>query len=139
MKKYILKSLMMAMGVVVTLGFSSCSSDDDDKLPAPEITINEANIEGDELCTQADVVAKGRTASILLVIEGQDGTVKVSRPVTDSKYLGVLNIDGFHVHTDIAGKNVVEGDILKMTVTDAQGLSTTVQKNITEEEEDEDE
>ena len=75
----------------------------------------------------------------MLVIESQDGTVKVTRPVTDSKYLGVLNIDGFHIHTDIAGKNVVEGDVLKMTVTDAQGLSTTVQKSITEEEEEEEE
>ena len=138
MKKYIYMSLLMALVSVFTLSFSSCSSDDDDKLPAPEFSINEANIEGDLLCTQADVVAKGRTASILLVIEGQDGSVKVSHPVTDSKYIGVLNIAGFHVHTDIAGKNVEEGDVLKMTVTDAQGLSTTVKKSITEEE-DEDE
>ena len=70
-------SLMMALMCVFTLSFSSCGSDDDDdKLPAPEITINEANI---------------------------------------------------------------EGDVLKMTVTDAQGLSTTVQKSITEEEEEEEE
>lgn len=137
MKKYIYMSLMMALMCVITLSFSSCSNDDDDKLPAPQITINEANIEGDELCTEADIVAKGRTASILLVIEGQDGKVKVTRPVTDSKYIGVLNIDGFHVHTDIAGKNVQEGDVLKLTVTDAQGLSTTAQKSITEEEEEE--
>lgn len=137
MKKYIYMSLMMALMCVITLSFSSCSNDDDDKLPAPQITINEANIEGDELCTEADIVAKGRIASILLVIEGQNGKVKVTRPVTDSKYIGVLNIDGFHVHTDIAGKNVVEGDVLKLTVTDAQGLSTTVKKSITEEEEEE--
>lgn len=78
----------------------------------------------------------GRTASILLTIEGKDGSVKATRPVTDSKYIGVLNIDGFHVHVDIAGKNVQEGDVLKMTVTDAQGLSTTAQKSITEEEEE---
>ena len=108
-------SLMMALMCVFTLSFSSCGSDDDDdKLPAPEITINEANIEGDELCTQADVVAKGRTASILMVIESKDGVVKMTRPVTDSKYIGVLNIDGFHVHADIAGKNVVEGDVLNI-------------------------
>lgn len=139
MKKYIYMSLLMALSCVFTLSFSSCSKDDDDdKLPAPFITLHEANIEGDELCTQADVVAKGRTASILLTIEDKNGTVKVTRPVTDSKYIGVLNIDGFHVHVDIAGKNVEEGDVLKMTVTDAQGLSTTVQMSITEEEEDED-
>ena len=139
MKKYIYMSLLMALSCVFTLSFSSCSKDDDDdKLPAPVITLHEANIEGDELCTQADVTAKGRTASILLTIEGKNGAFKVTRPVTESKYIGVLNIDGFHVHVDIAGKNVEEGDVLKMTVTDTQGLSTTAQMSITEEEEDED-
>ena len=140
MKKYIYMSLMTALTLVFTLSFSSCSDDDDDKLPAPEITLHEANIEGDMLCTQADVVAKGRTAAIMLTIEGKNGTVKVTRPVTDSKYIGVLNIDGFHVHVDIAGKKVEAGDLLKMTVTDAQGLSTTAKMSISEEEdEDEDE
>lgn len=140
MKKYIYMSLMTALTLVFTLSFLSCSDDDDDKLPAPEITLHEANIEGDILCTQADVVAKGRTAAIMLTIEGKNGTVKVTRPVTDSKYIGVLNIDGFHVHVDIAGKNVEAGDLLKMTVTDAQGLSTTAKMSISEEEdEDEDE
>ena len=140
MKKYIYMSLMTALTLVFTLSFSSCSDDDDDKLSAPEITLHEANIEGDILCTQADVVAKGRTAAIMLTIEGKNGTVKVTRPVTDSKYIGVLNIDGFHVHVDIAGKNVEAGDLLKMTVTDAQGLSTTAKMSISEEEdEDEDE
>ena len=140
MKKYIYMSLLTALTLVFTLSFSSCSDDDDDKLPAPEITLHEANIEGDILCTQADVVAKGRTAAIMLTIEGKNGTVKVTRPVTDSKYIGVLNIDGFHVHVDIAGKNVEAGDLLKMTVTDAQGLSTTAKMSISEEEdEDEDE
>ena len=140
MKKYIYMSLMTALTLVFTLSFSSCSDDDDDKLPAPEITLHEANIEGDILCTPADVVAKGRTAAIMLTIEGKNGTVKVTRPVTDSKYIGVLNIDGFHVHVDIAGKNVEAGDLLKMTVTDAQGLSTTAKMSISEEEdEDEDE
>lgn len=139
MKKYIYMSLMTALTLVFTLSFSSCSDDDDDKLPAPEITLHEANIEGDILCTQADVVAKGRTAAIMLTIEGKNGTVKVTRPVTDSKYIGVLNIDGFHVHVDIAGKNVEAGDLLKMTVTDAQGLSTTAKMSISEEkDEDED-
>ena len=59
--------------------------------------------------------------------------------VTDSKYIGVLNIDGFHVHVDIADKNVEEGDILEMSVTDGQGLTTTSKKSITEEEDDDDE
>ena len=129
-------SLMMALITVSTLSFTACSNDDDDKQPAPQITLNEANIEGDILCVQADVVAKGRTATILLTIVGKDGAAKVAYPVTDSKYIGVLNIDGFHVHVDIAGKNVEEGDVLQMTVTDAEGQTVTAQKGITAEEDD---
>ena len=138
MKKYIYMSLMMALLCVLSLSFTACD-DDDDKLPAPEITINEANIEDDVLCVQADVVAKGRTASILLTITGQNGAVKATQAITDSKYIGVLNIDGFHVHVDIADQNVEEGDILEMSVTDGQGLTTTSKKSITEEEDDDDE
>ena len=132
-------SLMMALITLFTLSFTACSSDDDNnKQPAPQITLNEANIEGDILCVQADVVAKGRTAAILLTITDKAGNVKVTCPVTDSKYIGVLNIDGFHVHVDIAGKNVEEGDLLKMTVTDAEGQTVTAQKSITAEDDDDD-
>lgn len=132
-------SLMMALITMFTLSFNACDNDDD-KQPAPQITLNEANIEGDILCVQADVVAKGRTAAITLAIVGKDGAAKLSQLVTDSKYIGVLNIDGFHVHVNIAGKDVEEGDLLKMTVMDTEGQSTTAQKAITaEEDEDEDE
>ena len=139
MKKIINMSLMMALITLFTLSFTACSSDDDNnKQPAPQITLNEANIEGDILCVQADVVAKGRTAAILLTITDKAGNVKVTCPVTDSKYIGVLNIDGFHVHVDIAGKNVEEGDLLKMAVTDAEGQTVTAQKSITAEDDDDD-
>ena len=141
MKKIINMSLMMALMTIFTLSFTACGSDDDDttKQPAPQITLHEANIEGDILCVQADVVANGRTAAILLTITDKNGSAKVAYPVTDSKYIGVLNIDGFHVHVDIAGKNVEEGDLLKMSVTDAEGQTVTVQKVITAEEDDDDE
>lgn len=136
MKKIITMSLMTALITLFTLSFTACVNDDDDRQPAPQITLSEANIEGDMLCVQADVVARGRIAAILLTIEGKDGTVKVSHPVTDSKYIGVLNIDGFHVHVDVAGKNVEVGDLLKMTVTDAEGRKTTAQKAITAADDD---
>lgn len=142
MKKYFNISLMMALFAMFTLCFTACSSDDDDdeKSPAPTITIKEANIEeGDIVCVQADVEAKGRTAAVKLTISGKDGKEKVSQPVTDSKYIGVLNIDGFHVHVNIKDKGVVEGDQLAITVTDAEGQSVTAKKDITAEEEDEDE
>lgn len=134
-------SLLTALFSVCSLGFTACGDDDDDDntTAAPSIEMDEANIEGDELCVQADIVAPGRTSAIAINIYDSTGkTVKVTRQVTDSKYIGVLNIDDFHVHVDIAGKNVVVGDLLKLTVTDANGLSTTGQKSITEEEEDDD-
>ncbi|MBP5425139.1 MAG: hypothetical protein J6Y33_03585 [Prevotella sp.] len=140
MKNLKYMSLMLALITIFTISFTACGDNDDDKLPAPVITIDEANIEGDILCVQADVEAQGRTAAILLTVTGKDGKTKVTYPVTDSKYIGVLNIEGFHVHVNIAGKNVEEGDLLKMTVTDSQGESVSAQKNVTaEEEEDEDE
>jgi hypothetical protein len=47
-----------------------------------------------------------------------------------------LNIAGFHVHVDIADKGVVAGDLLQLTVTDGNSKSTTAQKSITEEEDE---
>ncbi len=134
-------SFVTLLLLVLSLGFTACGSDDDDpQVPAPTIKLEEANIEGDELCVEADIVAQGRTALIIINICDATGkTVKVSQPVSGSKYIGVLNIDGFHVHVPIAGKNVVEGDLLKLTVTDANGLSTTAQKSITEEEDQDEE
>ncbi len=139
MKNLKYMSLLMALVSVITIGFTSCGSDDDDT-PAPTIEMEEANIEGNELCVEADIVAQGRTASILINICDPSGkTIKVAQPVAGSKYIGVLNIDDFHVHVNITGKNVVVGDLLKLTVADANGRSTTAQKSITEEEDEDDE
>ena len=133
--KYI--SLMMALVCVFSFGFISCSSDDDDDTPAPSIEMDEANIEGNEICVKADVIAPGRTAAIQISITNATGnTIKVTKDVTDSKYIGVLNIDGFHVHVDITGKDVTAGDLLRLKVTDGNGKSTTAQKSLTEEDDD---
>ena len=137
MKNLKYMSLMMALVCVITLGFVSCSTDDDDCPPAPTIVMDEANLEDGEICVKADVTAPGRTAAIQITITDAAGnTTKVTKNVTDSKYIGVLNIDGFHVHVDIAGKGVVVGDLLKLTVTDNNGKQTTAQKSITEEEDE---
>ena len=139
MKNLKYMSLMLALACFFTLGFTSCSDDDDDDTPAPTVLMDEANIEDGYICVKADVTAPGRTAAIQITVTDATGkTTKVTQPVTDSKYIGVLNIDGFHVHVDINGKGVVEGDRLKLMVTDAKEKSTTAQKSITEEEEDED-
>ena len=127
---------MLALACVISFGFTSCSDDDEDT-PAPTIVMNEANIEDGSICVMADVTAPGRTAAILITVTDATGnTVKATKSVTDSKYIGVLNIDGFHVHVDIDGKGVVAGDLLKLKVTDANGKSATGQKSITEEDDD---
>jgi len=137
MKNLKYMSLVVALLCVFSIGFTACSNDDDGE-DAPAVAIDEANIEGDILCVQADVMAPGRTANITIGIYDSTGkTLKATQPVTDSKYIGVLNIDGFHVHVSIAGKGVVVGDMLKLTVVDANGRSATAQKSITEEEEEE--
>lgn len=141
MKNLKYMSLMLALASVISLGFISCSSDDDSNdTPAPAIVVNEANIEDGEICVMADVSAPGRTNAIQIVITDATGnTTKVIKDVTDAKYIGVLNIDGFHVHVDIDGKGVVVGDLLNLKVTDANGKQNVGVKSITEEEEDEEE
>ncbi len=133
-------SLFMALVCAFSFVLTSCGDDDDETVAAPTVSVTEANIEGEELCVQGDIVAAGKTASIVINIYDAAGqTLKVSKNVTDSKYIGVLNIDGFHVHVDIAEKGVAEGDLLKLTVADALGNSTSAQKSITAEEEEEEE
>ena len=132
-------SLLTVILSVLAIYSASCSNnDEDDTIPAPSVVLNDANLEGDELCVEADIVAKGRTASIAInIYDPASNTVKVAHLVTESKYIGVLNIKEFHVHVDIAGKGVAVGDQLRLTVTDANGKTTTAVKDITEEEEDE--
>ncbi|MBO7108956.1 MAG: hypothetical protein J6V97_02580 [Prevotella sp.] len=137
MKNLKYMSLMMALACVITLGFTSCGDDEEDDIAAPTIEMDEANIEDDFICVKADVYAPGRTAAIQIIVTDAAGTTtKVTKDVTDSKYIGVLNIEGFHVHVDIDGKGVVEGDLLKLKVTDGNGKSTTAKKSITAEEDE---
>ena len=140
MKNLKYMSLMLALLCVVSFGFISCGSDDDDDddtTPSPTIVMGEANIEDSEICVKADVNAPGRTKAIQIVVTDASGkTIKATKNVTDSKYIGVLNIAGFHVHVDIADKGVVAGDLLQLTVTDGNSKSTTAQKSITEEEDE---
>ncbi len=131
--------LMMAVITVLSLSLTSCGSDDDDDTPAPVVKLTEANLEGDEVCTMADIVAKGYTKTIVIqIFDAAETTVKASVLITSGEYINKLNVPGFHVHVPVAGTTVAEDDLLKLTVTDANGRSTTAQQKITAEEEDED-
>ncbi len=136
MKSYI--SILFA--TILSFSFVSCDKDDDDPVAAPTVTIEEANLEGEYLCTEAEIDAPGRVAiiTVSIVSATNEANVKLAKVFTDSKYVGVLNIPEFHEH--ITGiDDVVEGDILHLTVTDQNGNSTTAQKAITAEEEEEEE
>ncbi len=137
MKNKYTSLIMTAIVCVLSFGLISCGDDEADT-PAPVVTITEANLEGTEICTQANIAAEGRTQSIVINIYDTTGkTLKASKTVTDTKYIGVLNIPEFHVHVDVANKGVAEGDLLKLTVSDGNAKQTTVQQAITAEEEDE--
>lgn len=137
MKRNILSSLYLALTCVASLTLAACGSDEEETPGAPKIEIDEANIEGDELCVEADITAPGLTKSIVIEItDKRNSRVKASMSVTDKKYIGVRNIDDFHVHVPIAGCDVVVGDQLNLAVTDALGQATLTQKAITQEEDE---
>ena len=142
MKNFKYMSLMVALLSVLTLSFTSCSSDDDDDVAnATVINLYEANLEdeGSEICIQADIKCPGKIAAIIAEVYSADGKeLKLMQPFTGNE--GALEVPGFHKHildVDTYDPAIVEGDLLKFTVVDINGNSTTVQKNITEEEGDE--
>ena len=142
MKNFKYMSLMVALLSVLTLSFTSCSSDDDDVANATVINLYEANLEdeGAEICIQADIKCPGKIAAIIAEVYSADGKeLKLAQPFTG--YEGALEVPGFHKHildVDTYDPAIVEGDLLKFTVVDQNGNSTTVQKNLTEEEDNED-
>lgn len=136
-------SLMVALLSVLTLSFTSCGGDDvndDDVASAPVINLYEANIEdeGSEICIQADIKAPGKIATIIAEVYSADGqTFKLMQPFTGNE--GALEVPGFHKHiydVDTYDPAIVEGDLLKFTVVDMNGRTTTVQKNLTEEDDE---
>lgn len=139
MENFKYMSLMVALLSVLTLSFTSCG-DDDDVASAPVINLYEANLEheGSEICIQADIKCPGKIATIIAEVYSADGkTLKLAQPFTG--FEGALEVPGFHKHildVDTYDPAIVEGDLLKFTVVDINGNSTTVQKNLTEEEDD---
>ena len=144
MKNFKYMSLMVALLSVLTLSFTSCGDDDDDEITniaSSTITLHEVNIEGSKICVKADIACPSKVEYIRIEIYSADGqTRKFTQDFYSSKYTGTLNIPEFHEHLldiDTYDPAIVEGDLLKFTVVDQNGNSTTVQKNITEEEGDE--
>ena len=137
MKNFKYMSLMVALLSVLTLSFTSCGDDNDDIVNATVINLYEANLEeeGSEICIQADIKAPGKIATIIAEVYSADGqTLKLMQPFTGNE--GALEVPGFHKHiydVDTYDPAIVEDDLLKFTVVDMNGRTTTVQKNLTEE------
>ncbi len=135
---------MVALLSVLTLSFTSCGDDDDEitNIASSTIALHEVNIEGSQICVKADIACPNKVEYIRIEIYSADGqTRKFTQDFYSSKYTGALNIPEFHEHLldiDTYDPAIVEGDLLEFTVVDQNGNSTTVQKNLTEEDDDED-
>ena len=144
MKNFKYMSLMVALLSVLTLSFTSCGDDDDEitNIASSTIALHEVNIEGSQICVKADIACPNKVEYIRIEIYSADGqTRKFTQDFYSSKYTGTLNIPEFHEHLldiDTYDPAIVEGDLLKFTVVDQNGNSTTVQKNLTEENDEED-
>jgi hypothetical protein len=128
------------------LALSSCEKDD--PTPAkPVVTITEIGSHdspegkvaaGDDLHLEAEIVAEGLIAKIVVEIHQEEGgSFEIERTFgADSKYAGLKNAE-FHEHIDIPANAPLGEYHLHLTVTDMEGQTTTAEAEleIIEEEE----
>ncbi len=145
-------SLLMALVCAISIGLTSCGSDDDDALPAkPTITLTEVGHDnskhahpGHDLHLEAEVLAEGLIKRIDVEIHQEGGgTTEIEKSYTEGKYIGVRNIE-FHEHIDIPATAPLGDYHLHLTVTDNHGQQTMAESHLeiveddgTEEEEHE--
>ena len=136
--------LMMALVCMCSLGFTACSSDDDDDLPAkPVVTLSEVGHgnsrdahPGHDMHLEANVQAEGLIKRIDIEIHQEGGgTFKIEQSFTEGKYIGVRNIE-FHEHIDIPANAPLGAYHLHFTVTDNRGQQTTAESPLDLKEED---
>ncbi len=139
MKLFRYMSLMAALTAIITLGMTSCSSDDDEQLPAkPVITLTEVGHDnakhchpGHDLHLEASILAEGLIQRIDIEIHQKDGgTQTIEQSYTDGKYISVRNTD-FHEHIDIPATAPLGAYHLHFTVTDQKGQQTTAESELT--------
>lgn len=130
-------------GVLVLLslcliGFTSCSDDEDEKLPKPVIDLTEIGTEnskvgvaGSDLHLEGTITSEGLIQRIDIEIHQEDGgTFKIEKSYTEGKYIGVINAE-FHEHIDIPEETPAGNYHLHFTVTDKLGQTTTAESDIT--------
>jgi hypothetical protein len=138
MKNLKYMSLMLALVSVITMGFTSCSSDDDDDLPAkPAIRLTEVGHDnskhthpGHDLHLEANVVAEGLIKRIDVEIHQEGGgSFKINQSFTEGKYIGVRNVE-FHEHIDIPADAPLGEYHMHFTVTDQRGQQTVAESHL---------
>lgn len=137
MKKMKYMSLLMALVSVMTIGFTSCSSDDDDTPAKPVVNLTEvghANAKhahpGHDLHLEAKVVAEGIIKRIDIEIHQEGGgSFKIEQSFTQGKYIGVRNVE-FHEHIDIPAETPLGKYHMHFTVTDQRGQQTTAESHL---------
>lgn len=131
-------SLIVALLSVLSLGFTSCSSDDDEELPAkPVISLTEVGSKnskhahpGHDMHLEADVLAEGIIKRIDIEIHQEEGgSDLVELSFTEGKYIDVRNVE-FHEHIDIPADAPLGEYHLHFTVTDKHGQQTTAETHI---------
>jgi len=139
MKSFKYMSMTAALLAIVTFGFTSCSSDDDEPLPAkPTVTLTEVGYDnslhchpGHDLHLEATVLAEGLIKSINVEIHQKEGgTFTIEQAYNEGKYIGVRNTE-FHEHIDIPATAPLGAYHLHFTVTDQKGQQTTAESNLT--------
>lgn len=143
---------MMAFTCVLSLISTSCSSDDDDTLPKPTVTLTEVGHNnskhahpGHDLHLEADIMAEGLLKFIDIKIHQEGGgDFLIAKSFTTGNYIGVKNTE-FHEHIEIPADAPLGEYHLHFYVTDQQGQQTLAESQLElveadgEEEEEEEE
>lgn len=130
--KSILRNLLFVASVSTLM--AACSKDDDEPTPKPTITMHELGSDnskiaytGSDLHVDAEIVAPGNIASIMLEIHG-DGNWELDTTYTTG-FAGLKNVE-FHEHVDIPAEAPVGRYHFHLVVTDQRGQQTTYEDDL---------
>ncbi|MDR0560070.1 MAG: DUF4625 domain-containing protein [Prevotellaceae bacterium] len=137
MGKKLVFGTMFLVGLSM-LALTSCQKDDKSAKPTVKITETGSHdapdgkvAAGEDLHLEAEIIAEGLIAEIVVEIRQQEGGSFVIEKKfgADSKYSGLKNAD-FHEHIDIPAETPLGRYRLRLTVIDREGQSTTAETEL---------
>ena len=138
------KAILLTFTMSATCWLTACSSDDDDKTPAPSVKLTEVGHDnslaahpGHELHVEASIVAEGTIKQINVIIAHTKSDFTVAQAFATGKYIGVKNTD-FHEHIDIPASAPLGDYRFRFAVTDQLGQQTIAERPLTLVEGDDD-